>query len=114
MKKISEAAPFEKVFEGVESIKKDQLEGKEIEIEAYAILSGTDGNFAVALVKVDEKEYTTTFSEILIPRLEKALVNVGEAEKGNANEHYFAESVGAKLVKKESEKNKNRSYWDLE
>jgi len=115
MKKITEAAPFVKVFDGTESIKKDQIVDKEIEIIAYSIKNGNDGKFAVALIKVDDKEYTTTFSEILIPRLETALENVGEdGSKGNESELYFTETIGATLKLKESLKNKNRTYWDLE
>ena len=114
-KNISEAAPFVKVFDGVESIKKDQIKDTDIEILAYSIKNGTDGKFAVALIEVDEKQYTTTFSEILIPRLETALESVGEdGSKGNESEMYFTEAIGAKLVSKESLKNKNRNYWDLE
>ena len=112
-KNISEAAPFVKVFDGVESIKKDQIKDTDIEILAYSIKNGTDGKFAVALIEVDKKQYTTTFSEILISRLETALENVGEdGSKGNESEFYFTEAIGAKLVMKDSNKSKF-SYWDL-
>lgn len=112
---INEVAPIVPLFEGAEKIEKKDVVGKQLIVEAYAELTGDDGRFGVIKFIYDGKTYSTSINEMMLDRVLDASNKVGvDAEKSTQKEKVLAQTIEVTIVEKQSEKNKNRSYFTFE
>jgi hypothetical protein len=122
MAKISKPKP---IYEGVEKIgegkgKNDILVDTDFIILSYARLEGNtekgEKDFAVAKILTnDDKETTTTFSNIILRTLEETAKQVGVTpDPEDERIQVFQEPLDVTLKKIQSAENKGREYYTLE
>lgn len=112
MVSIGEATKKEPVFEGVEQVKTEDILGEKLEIEAYKIMQGDTGDFAVIKAKHGKK--TVSFSNggsVIIDKLERTADYFNIEDKDDVV--VFPEPVICKIVKVKS-KETGQSYYNFE
>ncbi|MGM0495447.1 MAG: hypothetical protein ACQERX_02170 [Bacillota bacterium] len=111
---LNEVAPIKPLFEGSEKIDKKEILDKKLIVDAYAVMDGEDSKFGVIRFTLDGESRTTTLSEMLLNRFEEGVDQVGiDEEKSGSKEKVLKDTIEVTIVEKQSEKNKNRNYYDF-